>query len=115
MSSDALPTGERTHELFANRTRPQPPSGLSTVLTLAWRALLMPMTFASDIFVSLQTMPGWLRAIVEHNPVTFLATAARKLMHGQPAGADSLRVLASAAVILAIAIPIAMRLYRKER
>ena len=60
-------------------------------------------------------MPGWLQTVVGHNPVTFLATASRKLMHGEPAGSDVIRVLVTSAVMVAIAAPIAMRLYRKER
>ena len=76
---------------------------------------LMPLTFASDIFVNLSTMPPWLQAAVGRNPVTYLANASRKLMHGQPAGSDIAWVLVASAVILAAASPIAMRLYRKER
>ncbi|HVV83544.1 MAG TPA: ABC transporter permease [Kofleriaceae bacterium] len=76
---------------------------------------LMPLTFASDIFVGLKTMPGWLQVAVGHNPVTYLAGASRALMQGQPAGHDVVRVLASAAVILVVAVPVAIRLYRKER
>jgi ABC-2 type transport system permease protein len=85
-----------------------------SVMTTSF-VFLMPLTFASDIFVGLQTMPGWLQTVVGHNPVTFLAGASRKLMHGEPASGDVLRVLASAGVIMLIAVPIAMRLYRKER
>ncbi len=47
---------------------------------------LMPLTFASNIFVELETMPGWLQAVVGRNPVTHLANASRGLMHGQPVG-----------------------------
>ncbi|HEY5927861.1 MAG TPA: ABC transporter permease [Kofleriaceae bacterium] len=85
-----------------------------SVMTTSF-VFLMPLTFASDIFVGLSTMPGWLSAIVGHNPVTYLAAASRKLMHGEPAFYDVLRVLAATAIILVIATPIAMRLYRKER
>lgn len=85
-----------------------------SVMTTSF-VFLMPLTFASDIFVGLNTMPGWLQTVVGHNPVTFLATASRKLMHGEPAAGDVLNVLIAAAVILVIAVPIAMRLYRKER
>ena len=85
-----------------------------SVMTTSF-VFLMPLTFASDIFVGLPTMPGWLQTVVGHNPVTFLATASRKLMHGEPAGADVIRVLVTSAVMVAIAAPIAMRLYRKER
>jgi ABC-2 type transport system permease protein len=76
---------------------------------------IMPLTFASDIFVDLATMPPWLQAVVGRNPVTHLADASRSLMHGRPAGADVLWVLLASAAILLLASPIAMRLYRKER
>jgi ABC-2 type transport system permease protein len=76
---------------------------------------LMPLTFASSIFVGIDTMPPWLQAIVRHNPVTHLATASRGLMHGKPVGPDVLWVLAASIVIVAISAPIAMHLYRQER
>jgi ABC-2 type transport system permease protein len=47
-------------------------------------------------------------------PLTF-ASASRKLMHGEDASADIAAVLAVAALIVAVAAPVAMRLYRKER
>jgi ABC-2 type transport system permease protein len=76
---------------------------------------LMPLTFASDIFVELSTMPGWLQAVVGRNPVTLLARASRGLMHGTAALSDIVWVLVASAVIVLVASPIAMRLYRKER
>lgn len=76
---------------------------------------LMPLTFASNIFVNLSTMPPWLQTAVRLNPVTHLADASRKLMHGEPAAGDVLWVFIASAVILAVASPIAMKLYRKER
>jgi ABC-2 type transport system permease protein len=76
---------------------------------------LMPLTFASSIFVGIETMPPWLQAIVRHNPVTHLATASRGLMHGTPVGADVLWVLAASALIVAVSAPLAMHLYRQER
>jgi len=76
---------------------------------------LMPLTFASDIFVKLETMPGWLQELVGRNPVTKLANASRKLMHGEAAGADVGWVLLASAAIVIIASPVAMRMYRKER
>ncbi len=76
---------------------------------------LMPITFASNIFVGLETMPGWLQAIVRHNPVTHLTNASRALMHGKPATGDVLWVLAASAVIVVVAAPIALRMYHRER
>jgi ABC-2 type transport system permease protein len=85
-----------------------------SVMTTSF-VFLMPLTFASDIFVDLTTMPGWLQAFVGHNPVTYLAAASRSLMHGRPAGGDVLWTLLASAAIVLVAAPIAMRLYRKER
>ena len=85
-----------------------------TVMTMSF-VFLMPLTFASDIFVRLETMPGWLQAVVGRNPVTLLARAARGLMHGNVILSDVWGVLISSAVITAIAVPIAMKLYYRER
>ena len=76
---------------------------------------LMPLTFASNIFVGLETMPPWLQTVVRHNPVTHLTNASRGLMHGTPVAGDVLWVLSAAAVIVLVASPIALRLYHQER
>jgi ABC-2 type transport system permease protein len=76
---------------------------------------LMPLTFASDIFVKLETMPGWLQEVVGRNPVTQLANASRALMHGQPAAGAVFWVLVASTLIVLLAAPIAMRMYRRER
>ncbi|HEX4934432.1 MAG TPA: ABC transporter permease [Gemmatimonadaceae bacterium] len=85
-----------------------------TVMTMSF-VFLMPITFASDIFVRLETMPGWLQAVVGRNPVTLLARATRGLMHGNVAMSDVWWVLLWSAAITAVAVPIAMRLYYRER
>ncbi len=85
-----------------------------SVMTASF-AFLMPLTFASNVFVGLETMPGWLRAIVRHNPVTHLTTASRGLMHGRPVTGDVIWVFAEAAAIVLLAAPIALRLYHRER
>ncbi|MCB1324245.1 MAG: ABC transporter permease [Spirochaetales bacterium] len=76
---------------------------------------LMPVTFASNIFVELQTMPDWLQVVVGNNPVTHLATAARSLMHGEGDWTAIVWVLAYSALIQLVAVPIAIYMYRKER
>ena len=76
---------------------------------------LMPLTFASNIFVALETMPSWLQVVVRHNPVTHLANASRGLMHGENVAADIVWVLVASAAITAIAAPIALRMYHQER
>ncbi len=85
-----------------------------SVMTTSF-VFLMPLTFASNIFVDLKTMPGWLQAVVGRNPVTHLANASRGLMHGGAPWADVAAVLAASAVIVAVAAPLALWLYRRER
>lgn len=76
---------------------------------------LMPLTFASDIFVPLDTMPSWLQVIVGNNPVSLLAAASRGLMHGEVVLMDVAWVLGASVLITAVFAPIAMWLYHRER
>jgi ABC-2 type transport system permease protein len=85
-----------------------------SVMTTSF-VFLMPLTFASNIFVGLETMPPWLQAVVRHNPVTHLTNASRGLMHGKDVGADIVWVLVAATVIVLVAAPIALRMYYRER
>jgi ABC-2 type transport system permease protein len=85
-----------------------------SVMTASF-VFLMPLTFASNIFVKLDTMPPWLQAIVSHNPVTHLTDASRALMHGTDGTADVLWVLAASAAVVTISAPVAMRMYNRER
>ena len=50
------------------------------VVTSIASVVLMPLSFAGNVFVRPRTMPGWLRAFVNVNPVSHIATAARDLM-----------------------------------
>jgi ABC-2 type transport system permease protein len=76
---------------------------------------LMPLTFASNIFVDPATMPAWLRAFVNINPVSRLVTAARGLMHGTPEAGQIMWVLTVCAVLIVVFGPLTMRLYARER
>ena len=46
---------------------------------MAVQILVWPVLFLSNAFVDASTMPGWLAAVVEWNPLTTTATAAREL------------------------------------
>jgi ABC-2 type transport system permease protein len=89
---------------------PTPESVMQVSMTV-----LFPLTFASNVFVDPATMPGWVQAIVDANPITHLATAARGLMHGTAEAGDIAWVLAWSAALLAVFAPLTMRLYGKER
>jgi ABC-2 type transport system permease protein len=86
----------------------------SAVMTMSW-LLLMPITFASNIYVDPATMPGWLQAIVAANPVATLVTAVRSVMAGTPNLAAIGAALLAPAIATAICAPIVMLLYRRER
>ncbi|HEX6568237.1 MAG TPA: ABC transporter permease [Acidimicrobiales bacterium] len=77
--------------------------------------VLFPLTFASNVFVDPDTMPGWVQAFVDNNPITHLATASRELMHASVDSAAILWVVGWSLVLLAVFAPLTMRLYRAER
>ncbi len=52
-----------------------------TVMTIGF-TFMFPLIFASNIMVDPKTMPGWLRAFVEVNPVSLMTSAMRGLMGG---------------------------------
>jgi ABC-2 type transport system permease protein len=76
--------------------------------------VLFPLTLASNIFADPQTMPGWLQAFVDVNPVSHLVTAERGLMAGTATAAQVGWVLAASAVLTAIFAPLTVRLYRNK-
>jgi len=57
--------------------------------------VLFPLTFLSNVFVEPDTMPGWLRAFTEVNPITHLVAATRGLMQGNPDAGEITWVLVS--------------------
>ena len=77
--------------------------------------ILFPLTFASNIFVDPQTMPGWLEAFVGVNPVAILVTAVRGLMHGTATAGDISWVLAISAALTAVFGPLTMARYRNKQ
>jgi ABC-2 type transport system permease protein len=76
--------------------------------------VLFPLTFISSVFAPPETMPGWLQAFVDVNPVTLLCEAARGLMDDAPDSGDILIVLVLSAAITAVFAPIALRLYNSK-
>ena len=70
--------------------------------------LLMPLTFASNIFVDPTTMPRGLQAVVDVNPVSVVVTSVRDLMSGTFDLGGVLAVLLYCAVLSAIFGPLSM-------
>ncbi|WP_314177241.1 ABC transporter permease [Streptomyces winkii] len=76
--------------------------------------VLFPLTFLSNILVEPRTMPGWLQAFVEVNPVTHLVAAVRGLMDGGWPGAEVGWTLGAAAILIAVFGTLTMRLYNRK-
>ncbi len=74
---------------------------------------VFPLTFASSIFVPTQTMPDWLRAFADNQPVSVIANTVRDLMTGTVNPADITTSLLWILGIIAVFLPLAVRQYAK--
>lgn len=84
------------------------------VMTLSW-LVLMPVTFASNIFVDPATMPELLQTIIAFNPVAHLVTALRSILAGVVDPAGIALAMVAPVVLTALFGPVTMRLYRRQR
>jgi ABC transporter DrrB family efflux protein len=75
---------------------------------------LFPLTFCSSAFVQTSTMPGWLRAFADHQPMTILIDTVRGLLLEGSASGEGWQALAWCAGIVAVFIPLAVTLYRRR-
>lgn len=76
--------------------------------------LMMPLAFASTVFVSTGSLPGWMQGFVDVNPLSHLVNAMRALFLGGPAGHDVLWTLGWCAALVAVFMPLALRAYRRR-
>ena len=84
-----------------------------TVMTAGF-TFLFPLVFASNIMVDPATMPDWLRAFVEVNPVTLMTTAVRGFMNGGAGVPEALMALIAPAVLTATMAPLTLWLYLRR-
>jgi ABC-2 type transport system permease protein len=76
--------------------------------------VMFPLTFVSNVFVPPETLPGWLQAFVEVNPISVLVSAIRGLMHGGVVAGDIGVVLLISAALVAVFGPLTMWVYRRK-
>lgn len=76
--------------------------------------IMFPLTFMSNAFVPVDTMPGWLQGFVNVNPVSHLVTAVRELTNSGHAGIHVVWALIGSAVITAVFAPLAVRAYMRN-
>jgi oleandomycin transport system permease protein len=72
---------------------------------------IFPLSFGSNVFVRVSTMPGWLQAFVNVNPLSHLVSAVRGLMLGGPVGSQVGWTFAWCAILLIVFFPLALRGY----
>jgi ABC-2 type transport system permease protein len=87
---------------------------------VALQILVWPLAFLSNAFVSPATMPGWLGAVAEWNPLSATTAAARGLFGNPGRGGDSwvaghpvLMAVLWPLVLLGVFGPLAVRRYRR--
>ncbi|HEY1176758.1 MAG TPA: ABC transporter permease [Phytomonospora sp.] len=92
----------------------------STQATAAVQILVYPLAFLSNVFASPDSMPAWLGALAEWNPVSASAAAARELFGNPGWGGESWAathsVLLAALwplVITAVFLPLSVRRYQR--
>jgi oleandomycin transport system permease protein len=73
--------------------------------------MVMPLTFGSNAFINTATMPGWLQAFVNVNPISHVVGAARGLLTGGPVASNVGWTFAWVAALLLVFFPLALRAY----
>ncbi|MEU7740996.1 ABC transporter permease [Nonomuraea sp. NPDC049158] len=76
--------------------------------------ILFPLTFLSNAFVPVETLPGWLAAFVRINPVSHLVTAARDLANSAIVSAEVAWTLLACLIVIAIFAPLSVRSYKRH-
>ncbi|MFB8243721.1 ABC transporter permease [Streptomyces sp. NPDC001046] len=76
--------------------------------------VLFPLQFGSSIFAPPTSMPGWLQAFTDYNPLSTLADAARGLMVGGPVAHDLWVTLGWSVAITAVMAPVAIHKFRTK-
>jgi ABC transporter DrrB family efflux protein len=74
---------------------------------------LFPLTFVSSAFVRIQSMPGWLQAFANNQPVTQVINAMRAMALGGPIAADLWKSIAWLAGVFIVFAPLAVRAYKR--
>jgi ABC transporter DrrB family efflux protein len=74
---------------------------------------IFPLTFLSSAFVPIATMPGWLQAFANNQPVTYTIDAMRGLAEGGPIEGSLWKSLVWLAAIFVVFVPLSVRAYRR--
>lgn len=75
---------------------------------------IFPLTFLSNAFVPVDTLPNWLQVFVKINPISHLVAAVRDLANHLTIGGDFWLCILIAAIIVAIFAPLTVRAYMRK-
>jgi ABC-2 type transport system permease protein/oleandomycin transport system permease protein len=75
---------------------------------------LFPLTFASSAFVQTSSMPDWLRAFADHQPLTLVINTVREFILGEPVGSEGWQALVWCLGILIVFVPLAVWAYGRR-
>lgn len=76
--------------------------------------ILFPLTFLSNAFVPADSLPSWLRAFSNVNPVSHVVTAVRDLANNGHTGMAAVWAVVGALVIVAVFAPLTVRAYMRK-
>ncbi|HWC35889.1 MAG TPA: ABC transporter permease [Mycobacteriales bacterium] len=74
---------------------------------------VFPLTFVSSAFVPTQSMPGWMQAFANNQPITQMVDAMRAFALGTPTGNHVWAGILWMIGVIALFVPLAVRAYRK--
>lgn len=77
--------------------------------------VFIPLMLGSSLAAPIDTLPGWLQAWANINPVTHAMDATRALLTGSPTGDSIIQTLIWSAVILLVFCPLAITSYSRKR
>lgn len=76
--------------------------------------VMFPLTFLSNAFVPVDTLPGWLAAFVKVNPFSHVVSALRDLFNAGSVSIEVFWAILGCVVIVAVFAPCSVAVYRRR-
>jgi daunorubicin/doxorubicin transport system permease protein len=76
--------------------------------------IMFPLTFLSNAYVPVDTLPGWLQTFVNINPVSHVVAAARSLANHGAVNAEVGWALLGCVAVVAVFAPLSVRAYKRK-
>lgn len=76
--------------------------------------VLMPLTFLSNAYVPVNTLPGWLASFVKVNPVSHIVSAVRALANDGKFTSEVAWAILGCAVVVSVFMPLAVVAYKRK-